>query len=86
MGFELFNIGLCLGLVQPDKACEMFPGFGLVFVDIQRQQMKFGILGEKMQAGQAPMYVLIALGVGLLALEGVLQMRRTKAVPAAASV
>ena len=44
------------------------------------------LVGERMQAGQEPMYVLIALGVGMLALEGVWQMRRAKAqvVPASA--
>lgn len=34
------------------------------------------LMGERVQTGQEPMYVLIGLGIALLALEGVLQMRR----------
>lgn len=42
------------------------------------------LMGERIQAGQEPMYVLIAAGVGLLALGGALQMRRAPATPSAA--
>ena len=43
------------------------------------------LMGERIAEGQVPMYVLIALAVLLLAIEGVLQLRRKPPVPAAAA-
>jgi chloramphenicol-sensitive protein RarD len=43
------------------------------------------LMGERMQTGQAPMYFLIASGVVLLALEGVVQMCRSKVAGVTAS-
>ena len=37
-------------------------------------------MGERVQPGQEPMYVLIGAGVAMLALEGALQMRRHAAI------
>lgn len=38
------------------------------------------LMGERIQPGQEPMYTLIGAGVGLLALEGALQLRRSAKV------
>lgn len=78
----LLGISSALALALYMTANRLLPMglFGLLsYVEPMLLVVAALLMGERIQAGQETMYVLIAAGVALLALDGALQMRRSNA-------